>query len=206
LVKYGLPGARIFSRFGLIAALVLLIFLGHGLDNLLSGLRKNLKVSMGILLVVLIYSDLGTFGHTGLAPEAKKFEAFTSAMKKTKNPVVLQIPFPGRAWTDSAFLFNSNNQISMVNPLYSSTPKINSLVLKLISQDQKKTIGILNCLGVDYVIAETNPDSPDATALTKTLNRAPFRLVSRASLPGGDSSYNTSLGLYYVPKAIALCE
>lgn len=206
LAKYGLPGARIFSRFGLIAAIVLLIFFSHGLDNLLSGLRKNLKVSIGVLLVVMIYFDLGTFGHTGLAPEAKKFEAFTSAMKKTKNPVLLQIPFPGRAWTDSAFLYNSNNQIAMVNPLYSSSPRINSLVLKLISQDQEKTIGILNCLRVDYVIAEINPDSPDATILTKTLNSAPFRLVSRVSLPGGDSSYNTSLGLYHVPKAIALCE
>lgn len=206
LMKYALPGARIFSRFGLVAALILMIFLAHGLDYLLSGLRKKRKVGIGLFLFLLIYSDLGTFSQTGIAPEAKKFEAFTSAMKNTKNPVLLQIPFPGRAWTDSSFLFNSENQISMVNPLYSSSPRVSSLILKLVSQNQENVIGILNCLKVDYVIAETNQDSRDATALTKTLNSTPFRLVRQISLPGGDSSYNTSLGLYSVPKLKGLCD
>ena len=206
IVKYGLPGVRIFSRFGLVAGLILLIFLGHGFDFLVTGLKKRVKATLAIMIFLLIYFDLATFSQVGLAVESMKFQSFTTAMKGTESPVILQIPFPGRSWTDSAFLFNSANQIATINPLYSSSPKTEALVRNLISQDQKMAIQTLNCLGATYIIAETNPDAPDATALTTILNKAPFRLLSQISLPGGDSSYKTILGLYSVPKEHVSCN
>jgi hypothetical protein len=195
ILKFLMPGVRVYSRFSLISVTILVILFAIVLSNLLSRVRKSYLVPLGLSLFLVVSMDLNSFGRNDIAAETDILENFRKEIHNSPSRVILQLPEPGRAWLDQAFLFDQDKQIRTVNALY------NSSFIEGISSSAKKSrqsfLAALTCLNVNYLLVSQNSAMAiDMSGVESYLSEPEFSFVTNAILPGGTPEYKLDLALY----------
>jgi hypothetical protein len=203
ILKFLMPGVRVYSRFGLISVTILVILFAIVLSNFLSKVRKSYLVPLGLSLLVIVSVDLNTFGRNDIAVETDNLENIRKEIHNSPSRVILQLPEPGRAWLDQAFLFDQEKQIKTVNALYNSSfaEGINSSA----KNSRQSFLNALTCLDVNYLLVSQNSvTAADMSGVESYLSKPEFSFVTNVILPGGTPEYKLDLALYRFNSSVEI--
>jgi hypothetical protein len=118
LIRNVMPGARVFSRFGIISETLICIIAGLGFSVVLSWVKaKNIKIVVGFICFVLLVVDFNPFARRVFDNDFSSFHEIRKALGKIEDPVTFvfgldQTPWvPPLSYIDNKTLFTWREQI-----------------------------------------------------------------------------------------------
>jgi hypothetical protein len=112
-IRFLMPGARVFARFGMITEALLCVLAGTAISRItMLGRHRLLRTAIAILLACVAIVDLNPLGRRLVDRDYKTYESIRLALNQEPGSVVFQIgmdlspEYPPLNYVDAATLFN----------------------------------------------------------------------------------------------------
>lgn len=197
LVSPFMPGARVFSRAGILAELLIVVFMSLCLTRCFRfASRRAWSWAACLVLTFLVLLDLNPAGGRYILFEKQKYMEFASTIRSTSDPRVAIFPSKGRWYLDASYL-----GVPVVNGLRS-----NARISGIESAAQAGALRLwcaVRSESVSHVISPVGGELKawDQAPGLETLTEPYFSLEGVTTVTGSYSNYQIKLGLFAVNPA-----
>ncbi len=202
LLKYFMPGVRVFSRTGIVVQYIMCIYAVIGLAYLFSLLKgRTRSITVHVIAICLTISiiivDITPFSRRAIPNGVDLMQPQITELSRFPKPILFQIPFgSGRFWIERAHLQSEAYDLRSVNALYESS--FSTAFSDGIRLSPKNLAERMSCLGVTHVLVTESPKSIpwDQSALAESVIAPYFLHINTVQVPGSTPDYDVRLALY----------